>query len=241
MCGVPTAGYESENDSSESGNHHGREEDEEEEEEREVGESGEDGGKGGEDLLGSQTTQEEDGQKLTIVVNESSGEGEEVRNQSSDEPSTEVKRSPPEGSSEKGHRTFLERLKLTRRSNSPERGGREEGEGGGGIMMSVRKGLLGLNGERLAAVGRRGGEASDSGEFGEGGGEGEEPGVGERGGEEKERPTEGGKDGDYCFTLALVSRRSRHRAGELYSKHCIIRSSFLLQVSVVCDREYEWC
>ena len=168
----------------------------------------------------------EDRQMLTISVNEPPRDGEErgeVRNQLSEEPS-DIKKSP-EGASGKGRRPLLERFKLTRRSNSPERGGREEGEGGGGagIMMTVRRGLLGLNGERLAVVGRRGGEDGEMCERGESGegrgvagesGEGGDTGVGET--EENEQPTEeGGKNDDYCFTLALVSRRSRHRAGEL--------------------------
>ena len=202
-CDLCSAGYETDNDSSEevhsSSNSHG-------------GEEGE--GEGGE----REGEREREYESLTISITEAERDNErgDVTNQLSTE-SLEVKRSP-EGSSGKGkeRRPFLERLKLTRRSNSPDRGGREEGEGGG-IMMSVRRGLQSLNGERLAVVGRRGEgeEVGESGEFGEGGGEvGENGEVGERvrGGEEGDQQME--KSDDYRFTLALVSRRSRYRAGE---------------------------
>ena len=162
----------------------------------------------------SPESRQEDGER------ERESETVDVRTQFSED-SSELKR-PLERGRERGkeRRPFLERLKLVRKSSSPDRG---EGEGGG-IMMTVRKGLQSLNGERLAVVGRgEGGDSGESGEFGEGGVAGE---MGEEGGG-TEGTEEGGKDGgedrqeeeeaennNYSFTLALVSRRSRHRAGQ---------------------------
>ena len=159
----------------------------------------------------SPESRQEDGERVR------ENETVDVRTQFSED-SSELKR-PMEGGRERGkeRRPFLERLKLVRKSSSPDRG---EGEGGG-IMMTVRKGLQSLNGERLAVVGRgEGGDSGESGEFGEGCVAGE---MGEEGGG-TEGTEEGGKDGgedrqeaennNYSFTLALVSRRSRHRAGQ---------------------------
>ena len=158
----------------------------------------------------SPESRQEDGER------ERESETVDVRAQFSED-SSELKR-PMEGGRERGkeRRPFLERLKLVRKSSSPDRG---EGDGGG-IMMTVRKGLQSLNGERLAVVGRgEGGDSCESGEFGEGGVAGE---MGEEGGGTEEGGKDGGEDrqeeeeaenNNYSFTLALVSRRSRHRAG----------------------------
>ena len=105
-------------------------------------------------------------------------------------------------------RPLLERLRLVRRSNSPDRPREDTTED---TKWKELQGTGDNANERLVVVGGEGGE---EGEWGDGGeyGEGRVEGV-EAGDERSQLKEEVDKD-DYTFTLSIISRRSRHRAGE---------------------------
>ena len=145
-----------------------------------------------------------------------SSESDEMK-QFSDESSqkkTEVKEKREE------NETVLERLRLVRRSESP---GDCREDTDNGYMASKRNVLPGgerasVGDERLTVVVREGsvgreGEVEGDGTHGEEGIVDVESRT-DRENEEQKQHSE--KVDDYVFTLALISRRSRHRAGEMF-------------------------
>ena len=216
------AGYDSERDSSDGMS--GDEEGEEEEEEERKGEEGErDGSGGGGKMEGG------DVWSYNLMTESHSGShssdnvlrvDRDIRGHSephdmkvfSDESSTTQTTEPSE--KRRNSRALLERLKLVRRSKSPGEY-RETSDSGEVKKKAVLGGerTSGSDTQQLVVFGKEGSTEGERGGTGVEGAGGEEI-ESERKGKEWNKQTEDVDRDDPTFTLALISRRSRHRAGE---------------------------
>ena len=216
-----TAGYES--DSSSSSSSSGSEEVEDKEEKERYGAGDRDRDDGWPHTL---QTELQDSEPLSIDIHiqeperGSSSESCELPQQALRDGPLRPDTTDHERGKRRERKPLLERLRLVRRSNSPDRS-REASEDRGTQRTTtkrrrwkVRGRTSGESEDRLGDEGRgEDGELGVSGEHGEGsvveGTAGENDGQ-EDGGNLHEEEVD--KD-DYTFTLALISRRSHHRAG----------------------------
>ena len=214
------AGYDSEGDGGCGVSSGGEEEQKEEEEEEEEGEGEEEkrkeegrseGREGGDvwsyNLMTESPSSHSSGNVLTVDRDtRGSSEPHDMKHFSDESSSTKATDTTEK---RRNSRALLERLRLVRRSKSP--GEYKETSDGGEVKKAVLRGeQTSSSDKQLAVFGRDGNVEGERGGSGVAEPDGEEDDTESKG---KEQSEDVDRDNP-TFTLALISRRSRHRAGE---------------------------